>query len=451
MPQPVAFMVMPFNRKATGLVEAKVPAEVDFDALWDRVYAPVLTEAGYRPVRADQDVGALIITEMIQRLALADLVVADITLPNANVYYEIGVRHAAQSTGCVLVSASWARPVFDLAQMRQLRFPLDDGDVGDDAAAAARQTLRSEIAALAAGQSPVHASLPGFPGNIDETRVAAFQDVVNELAAFHQAAREVELRPEAPRRAAVHEIVARYGESPVVRRAVVMRIVRLLRDHVGWKELIDYIDTLPAAIARHPSIVEQKYMAIGKQSDAVEAAAGLENLIRLEGPTSERYGLLGGRYKQLAHDVQYDAAARRRFLDLAIESYENGMMADLNDYYPASNLPRLYRERAGDGDERRAANAQVITMAACERAIGRGIADEWVRPTLLGLAFDRHDVTTVRRLLADVEHDGAPAWQLDTTLADLRRATALCPDPETRSHLDAVLQRLGELVSEHSG
>ena len=83
-------------------------------------------------MRADRDVGALIISEMIQRLALADLVVADVSLPNANVYYEIGVRHAAKRVGCVLIAADWAKPVFDLGQIRQLRFPLPDGTIGDD-------------------------------------------------------------------------------------------------------------------------------------------------------------------------------------------------------------------------------------------------------------------------------------------------------------------------------
>src|SRR5689334_11582052 len=122
-------MVMPFARKPTGITERDVPAEVDFDALWERVYQPVLEDLGYQAVRADRDVGALIISQMIQRLAIADLVVADVTIANANVYYEVGVRHAAKATGCVLVGADWARPVFDLEQMRALRFPLPDGDV----------------------------------------------------------------------------------------------------------------------------------------------------------------------------------------------------------------------------------------------------------------------------------------------------------------------------------
>ena len=92
---------------------------------------------GYNPVRADRDVGALIVSQMLQRLVMADLIVADVTLPNANVYYEIGVRHAARARGCVLTSADWAKPVFDLAQMRQIRFPLPDGGIDDETAAAA--------------------------------------------------------------------------------------------------------------------------------------------------------------------------------------------------------------------------------------------------------------------------------------------------------------------------
>src|SRR3954451_9032539 len=155
MPDPIAFMVMPFKRKATGRPEKDLPTEVDFDLLWERVHQPVLEELGYQAVRADRDVGALIITQMIQRLAIADLVVADITLANANVYYEVGVRHAAMNQGCVLVSADWARPVFDLDQMRQLRFPLANGDVSEESAEAARQVLRNDLKGLVNGSSPV--------------------------------------------------------------------------------------------------------------------------------------------------------------------------------------------------------------------------------------------------------------------------------------------------------
>ena len=97
MAQQICFMVMPFGVKPTGLEPGTGPVKVDFDALWNKAFKPLIEQLGYTPFRADADTGALIIQEMIERLAYADIVVADVSIPNANVYYEIGVRHAALS------------------------------------------------------------------------------------------------------------------------------------------------------------------------------------------------------------------------------------------------------------------------------------------------------------------------------------------------------------------
>ena len=76
MPKLLCFMIMPYGRKPTQAEAGKGPAEIDFNALWDRAYVPVITELGYEPVRADQDTGASIILEMLERLYFSDLVVA---------------------------------------------------------------------------------------------------------------------------------------------------------------------------------------------------------------------------------------------------------------------------------------------------------------------------------------------------------------------------------------
>ena len=128
--------------------------------LTDRAaYAPVINELGYDPIRADQDVGALIITQMIERLYFADLVLAEMTIPNGNVYYEVGVRHAAREKGCVLLAADWSKQLFDVAQMRTIRYPLADGEVGEAAAQAIRAAIKPKIEALAKGGSPVFESI----------------------------------------------------------------------------------------------------------------------------------------------------------------------------------------------------------------------------------------------------------------------------------------------------
>jgi hypothetical protein len=79
------FMVMPFGRKSTGAEPGKGPAEIDFNALWDKAYFPLIAELGYQPVRADQETGSLIINQMLERLYFSDLVLADLTIPNGNV------------------------------------------------------------------------------------------------------------------------------------------------------------------------------------------------------------------------------------------------------------------------------------------------------------------------------------------------------------------------------
>ena len=122
-------------------------------------------------MRADQDLGAAIIKEMIERLAISDLVIADVTTPNGNVYYEIGVRHAAKATDCVMIAADWTRPLFDINQMRQVRYPLPTESVDDDTAEQIQKILVESVPSLARGQSPVFEFLPGFP-NTDPRRAS---------------------------------------------------------------------------------------------------------------------------------------------------------------------------------------------------------------------------------------------------------------------------------------
>jgi hypothetical protein len=372
--KPVAFMVMPFGEKPVDRADPGIPAKIDFDELWERVYEPALEQLGYEAVRADRDVGALIINEMIRRLTVADLVVADVTLPNANVYYEIGVRHAAAQRGCVLVAADWARATFDLAQMRQLRFPLTDGTVPQDQADFARAKLVNGLKPLIGGTSPVFEAVTGYPDHINPSVNSTFRSAVEELSAFDAEVRAVRFLPAARRFARACEIVRRYRYQRAVSDAVALRLLQLLHDtaqgHDDWAFELDFIASLPPHLASGPAVQERRALALGKRGDVVESAAALEQLIARHGGSSERYGLLGGRYKKLMGSAA--APEWRRYLDKAIESYENGMQLDLNDYYPSCNLPRLYRERGSQQDLVRADEVAVIVTEACRRAIALG-------------------------------------------------------------------------------
>ena len=162
-------MIMPYGRRPTQVEpSSNAPGEIDFNALWDRAFAPTIQSLGYDAVRADQDTGALIINQMIERLYFADLVLADMTIPNGNVYYEVGVRQAAKRTGCVLLAADWSKQLFDIAQLRTVRYPLSDGEVGEPAAKAVISAIQRRLKSAGTAFRLCMSSIKGYPGNADE-------------------------------------------------------------------------------------------------------------------------------------------------------------------------------------------------------------------------------------------------------------------------------------------
>jgi tetratricopeptide (TPR) repeat protein len=448
MAKPICFMVMPFGVKPVEPRVDGAPDKVDFDALWNKAYLPVITELGYETVRADQDTGAGIILEMLERLFFSDLVVADMTTPNGNVYYEIGIRHASRSTGCVLVSADWTRPLFDVNQMRRLTFPLPEGAITDDTAAKARDALRKGARALADGTSPMYQHIPGFPDpkKVDPNRAQSIRNQLDAIVAFQTRVREARLVSDKAKKRAL--ALALREENPPdkpISQAVALELVSLLRDCVGWGETIAYIDALPQPIRDLDMVQEQRSLAQSKSGDHEVAIAALQELIERRGDSSERRGLIGGRYKKLADAAKAagQVTTARDHLDLAIEHYDHGMRLDLNDFYPSSNLPFLYRERGDEGDHERAAIAAHVARLACER----DARNEWSKPTLLTLAFFDQDVPRAKSYAKEVRRAGPQAWKLDTTINTLERSVSQTDDLAKKQALGAILADLKTLLN----
>jgi hypothetical protein len=452
--RPVCFMVMPYRVKdVPGPPRPGVPATLDCDALWERIYKPALEQLGYQAVRGDSDPSSVILNEMIERLAFADLVVADVTLPNGNVYYEVGLRHVARDTHCVLAAADWAQPLFDISTFSSIRFPLTDGVIDADEAARARDILMARVPALRDVRTPYHTLV----GDGDEARRrGVFRDQVTRIDAFQAGAREVRLMADAAARAArVRALRAATTGSALEIAEVAVELLTLVRDHVGWDDALAFIDTLPPATRALPFVEEQRLLALAKHGDPLQAIGGLEALIRDRGDTPERRGLIGGRCKALwlaaraAREAAGTAAPsldERRWLTKAIESYEAGMALDLNQYYCASNLERLLAARGAPGDRERAATVNAVVREQCKRLLARADADPWLRPTLLAAAIRGGDVDEARRLVEQVAMDGAAAWQVATTLTDMDEDLRQLPAGPVRDAMQQVRDELATLA-----
>ncbi len=63
--RPVAFMVMPFRERSVPSPSEGTPSTIDCDALWDRAFRPALEELGYMAIRADMEVGSVIVKDLL--------------------------------------------------------------------------------------------------------------------------------------------------------------------------------------------------------------------------------------------------------------------------------------------------------------------------------------------------------------------------------------------------
>jgi hypothetical protein len=448
MPKPICFMIMPYDKKPTQAEPGRgFPTEIDFNALWDKAFLKTIEALGYVPVRADQDSGALIMSQMIERLYFADLVLADMTIPNGNVYYEVGVRHAAKEKGCVLLAADWSKPLFDVAQLRTVRYPLPEGAITDATAKAIIAAIQEKIREKAAGISPVHGSITGYPLKVDEAAASTAKGEMSDQSAFQGEIRAVRALPPAQRMARAKELVAKYWIPPL-KAQTALALLKALKDSAGtpedWKWIVGALDNLPPDLAAQDEVCEQvaelRAFAFSFGS-GVDAAGQLEALIESTGASPERLGLLGGRYKRLYRDA-VTPAEKLVYLSKSIDAYERGMELDLNQYYCSCNLPRLYRARNSKSDDNRAQSVLQVVIAACERAKKLAVADDWLRATLLGAAFDAADCDKAEELANQVAAEGAALWRIQSIIDDLKAAVFQVTNQKRREKLAAILREL---------
>jgi hypothetical protein len=79
----LCFVDMPFGKKP----DLKSGVVVDFDQIYEEAIKPTIHACGLEALRGDEErTGGIIHSAMFARLLLAEIVVGDLTLANANVF-----------------------------------------------------------------------------------------------------------------------------------------------------------------------------------------------------------------------------------------------------------------------------------------------------------------------------------------------------------------------------
>lgn len=117
------------------------------DQMLKHVFKGALEPMGYEVVRGDEiSVPGSINIQVIQRILESDLVVADLTDQNPNVFYELAIRHTTRKPVIHVVDAAQKLP-FDVADLRAIPVVLDL-----DGADTAKASIAAQTKEIEAGQ-----------------------------------------------------------------------------------------------------------------------------------------------------------------------------------------------------------------------------------------------------------------------------------------------------------
>jgi hypothetical protein len=94
---------------------------------YESVFKPAINQAGLTPVRADDEIFGTgkVIDQIWRGINAADVLVAELTTKNANVFFELGIAHALQKP-VILVSSNQDNVPFDLRHIRVILYDQAD-------------------------------------------------------------------------------------------------------------------------------------------------------------------------------------------------------------------------------------------------------------------------------------------------------------------------------------
>src|SRR5579863_5445995 len=174
---PICFVIAPIGKENSETRKRS-------DQVLKYIIDPAAAECGFRVERADKIVkSGLITTQVIQRIIDAPFLIADLSEHNANVFYELAIRHAIRRPYVQIIHHSFPIP-FDVAGVRTIQF--DHQDL--DSVAATRSDIvkfMQEMATATDVESPISVAVDMEKllrsGDPEKRQLADIFQGINEL------------------------------------------------------------------------------------------------------------------------------------------------------------------------------------------------------------------------------------------------------------------------------
>jgi len=372
-----------------------------------------------QPVRADEELaGGIIHKPMYERLIICDYAVADLTTANANVYYELGIRHAVRPGSTILIFAEGTRLPFDAGPLRGMPYSLDASGMPANSAVESESLIRLLTAAKQPNtDSPIFQLVDGMAEQkIDREKTDVFREQINYSAAVKEKLAEARKKDVK----AINGVKAGLGAVSDAEFGVVIDLLLSFRAVKAWNEMIRLVEEMSEPLANTVMVQEQYALALNRDNQGEKAERALLELIEKRGASSETYGILGRVYKDRWREA-LDADEKIKaqgLLGKAIEAYLKGFQTDWRDAYPGINVLTLMTISTPP-DPRREELFPVVIYSV-KRRIETGKPDYWDYATLLELAVLKGDMDLVSKALEDALANQRETWEPETTLNNIR-------------------------------
>jgi hypothetical protein len=460
---------MPFGVKTDGNKK-----EIDFNKVYDSFIKKAIELAGLSPIRADEEKGGgLIHKPMYERLLYCDFAVADLSFANANVFYELGIRHAVKPFTTVSIFEANTKLPFDVAPLRALPYNFEAGEVVDCAQKIKNLSdiIRINLdAQQAQTDSPISEMIPAyiFPElNTLQTKADSFKEIINEtnntkeqiqtlvkqwkqwdakgkkdgISNEEKAAGEREKLKLAEKLKTIEDEA---GKGLKYNYDLVYALMSAYKTTNAFNEVARMIQPLVKSERKGDIYLHQQLaLALNKIKQRDEAEQILTDIINKYGADPETNGLLGAVYKGLMDDNAGDELLAPAYRGKSIKVYLDGFDADPRDFYPGvTALTLLFFENADDPRFKR--YFPLVTYSV-ERQLETNKNNYWVQATALELAALELNEAKARQFLAAALTCNPAKWEKETTAENLKKIYAkatLLQSTDTLAWLTTCIEKL---------
>ena len=452
----LCFIDMPFGEKT----DPQSGTKIDFDQIYHQAIRPAVEESGLACIRGDEErTGGIIHKPMFARLLLCEFVIADMTTANPNVFYELGIRHAAKPYTTIPIFATLGAPPFDVGFVRAIPYTLEKGKLTVDAALALKEQITERIRSALQGpvqeDSPLFQLFQGFPGiEMSHELTDVFRERVDYSTRFRDLlAQARSLQPKEEARKKLVQIEKELNDLHTIESGVLVDLFLSYRDISAFDLMIELYEKFPSDVKQADICRQQLALALNREASdknmpsfRQRAISLLNDILRDHGASAETYGILGRIYKDQYRETKKSRPLEATgYLDQAIKAYSKGFEVEPADYYPGVNAIALLLQK---GDEEALTQVDYYTPLvsfAVARQGGLESADYWDLATVLELALIGRDTKladqALPKVLSAATLAGA-AWMAKTTADNLDMLLGLRKEKENTDNLQKAIAAL---------